>query len=951
MYKQPYHTVYFNTVCTYLYSLLASILIVYTAHAALPSNFQLPAGITQHSTIEGITEYRLDNGLTILLLPDNSQTLTTVNITYKVGSKHENYGETGMAHLLEHLLFKGTPNIPNLNEAMHKRGFKMNGTTYFDRTNYYETFNANADNLAWAIHMEADRMVNSFIAKKDLDSEMNVVLDELRRGENSSANILGQRMMAAGFDWHNYGKPTIGNPNDLNRIRIESLQNFYAHYYQPDNAVLTIAGPINIPDTLQLIVNAFKKIPKPKRVLIQAPTIEPTQEGEKRIILRRNGDSSALAIQYHLPAPTHPDYASLTVWSYILGNEPAGRLYQNLNKHTLAASTYSWINSLAERSIFIVGAKLEGKHSLDLAESALIRTIETPKTIALSELNRAKIAFESEFKQLLKSPENMAIVLSESIGQGDWRLLFLNREAIKYVTIPEINRVVNTYLTADNRTIGHFISSKTNKRAPIPYINNITEFIQNRINNTQFSPTTKLGEIIDTHPDALEKRTQRSTLNKQTPYPIPLLTLYKKNRNQTNTVSIALRWGNTEILNNQPKSVIYAANWVAPLLLEGNQASGLSKQKLTDTLSRLESTIRINSTPTGALIHITSTQSHLIEVIHLLNTLLKRKKSIQYTVDPLALTLLKSQQLAQLNTQLNDPQSQINDRINEQNNRDQGLTPNDWRYRLNTQQIREYTHKLNIKDIEQFYRQFWTMRFAQVSAVGTLPDNLSGALEHVLDGWSASQSAAKYRYIRPLNRYFAHHTFKDTLQINDKKNALLYIQANLQLKRDHIDYWPLQIGVHILGGNPLTSRIGQRIRVKEGLSYRAGNNLLVDLYDDHAIYQAYASFLPTNLQLVNTALHEELSKILTEGISAQELADTQSYLLSSLEQQRNDDAYLSSHLLYQSELGLDFSIHNQHRLRIQSADITSVNAALKRYLNNINLYAIQVAAGDFNLKH
>jgi zinc protease len=277
-------------------SYLFYLLLVPCFVSANNSVVELPAGITQHSTVEGITEYRLDNGLTVLLLPDNSQTLVTVNMTYRVGSKHENYGETGMAHLLEHLLFKGTPSIPDLSEAMNRRGFKMNGTTYFDRTNYYETFNANPAHLAWAIQMEADRMVNSFIAKKDLDSEMNVVWDELRRGENSPARILGQRMMSVAFDWHNYGKSTVGTPSDLNNVPIEALRTFYKQYYQPDNAVLSIAGRIQTKDTLALIAQAFKDIPKPVRLLTQRHTTEPTQEGERRIVLRRTGDTPILTV-------------------------------------------------------------------------------------------------------------------------------------------------------------------------------------------------------------------------------------------------------------------------------------------------------------------------------------------------------------------------------------------------------------------------------------------------------------------------------------------------------------------------------------------------------------------------------------------------------------------------------------------------------------------------------
>ena len=133
---------------------------------------KLPKGVDKITSVEGITEYKLDNGLKVLMFPDPSQETITVNITYHVGSKHENYGETGMAHLLEHLVFKGTPNHPDIPKELTDHGAEPNGTTWTDRTNYFETFAATDENLNWALDLEADRMINSYIAKKDLDSEM-----------------------------------------------------------------------------------------------------------------------------------------------------------------------------------------------------------------------------------------------------------------------------------------------------------------------------------------------------------------------------------------------------------------------------------------------------------------------------------------------------------------------------------------------------------------------------------------------------------------------------------------------------------------------------------------------------------------------------------------------------------------------------------------------------------
>src|SRR5262245_47748992 len=186
----------------------------------------LPAGVQRVTSVEGITEYALPNGLRVLLFPDQSKSTITVNVTYLVGSKHENYGETGMAHLLEHLLFKGSTKHTDIPKELQDHGSRPNGTTSYERTNYFETFSASDVNLEWALDLESDRMVNSFVAKKDLDSEMTVVRNEFEAGENNPLGVLYQRVLSTAYPWHNYGKSTIGSRADIENVPIDRLQAF-----------------------------------------------------------------------------------------------------------------------------------------------------------------------------------------------------------------------------------------------------------------------------------------------------------------------------------------------------------------------------------------------------------------------------------------------------------------------------------------------------------------------------------------------------------------------------------------------------------------------------------------------------------------------------------------------------------------------------------------------------
>src|SRR5947208_1594464 len=215
------------------------------------------------ATVEGVTEYRLSNGARVLLFPEASRPTITVNMTVLVGSRHEGYGETGMAHLLEHMVFKGTPDHPNVPKSLRDHGASFNGTTNDDRTNYFETMPATVENLEFGIQLESDRLVNSFVRREDLISEMTVVRNEFERGENNAPGILSQRIAASAFEWHNYGKSTIGNRSDIERVPIDNLQAFYKKYYQPDNCVLIIAGKFEEAKALELANKYLGSIPKP----------------------------------------------------------------------------------------------------------------------------------------------------------------------------------------------------------------------------------------------------------------------------------------------------------------------------------------------------------------------------------------------------------------------------------------------------------------------------------------------------------------------------------------------------------------------------------------------------------------------------------------------------------------------------------------------------------------
>src|SRR5580658_1013362 len=270
----------------------------------------LPPGVQKKASEGGITEYDFPNGLRVLLYPNPANPKITVNVTYLVGSRHEGYGETGMAHLLEHMDFIETTNGRQIKNEIVARGANWNGTTSDDRTNYYETVPASDDNLKWALGLEADRMVKVKFTKQILDTEMTVVRNEFERGENNPQSILRERVEATAYLWHNYGKSTIGSKDDLEHVPVARPAAFYHKYYRPDNAVLTLTGRLDEAKTLQFVADTFGKIAKPAIRLEADYTVEPAQDGERFVELRRRGQGQEVILAYHGPAAAHPDAAA-----------------------------------------------------------------------------------------------------------------------------------------------------------------------------------------------------------------------------------------------------------------------------------------------------------------------------------------------------------------------------------------------------------------------------------------------------------------------------------------------------------------------------------------------------------------------------------------------------------------------------------------------------------------
>ena len=885
-----------------------------------------PAGVRPVASVEGITEFQLDNGLRVLLFPDPSKPQVTVNITYFVGSRHEGYGETGMAHLLEHLVFKGTPDHPDIMQELTERGAQPNGTTWFDRTNYYEILPASDENLGWALGLEADRMLHSYIADKALDSEMTVVRNEMEAGENNPFGILMERVLSTAYLWHNYGKSTIGARADVENVPIERLQAFYHKYYQPDNALLVVAGNFEPAKALEMVVETFGSLPRPERtaaaILYPTYTREPTQDGERMVTLRRVGDVQIVMTSYHVPPGSHEDYAAVDVLSFVLGDAPSGRLYKALVEPQIASQVGTFAFQLREAGPLLSFAQVRKEGDLDAAWRGLNETVEGVLTSPVTgeEVERAKAALLKQVELAFNNSTGIALQLSEWAAMGDWRLFFLYRDRLEKVTADDVNRIAQAYLKPDNRTVGLFHPTDAPSRADVPDVPDVAAMVSGYAGRAAVAE----GEAFDPSPANVDARTTTFTL----PNGLDVAFLPKETRGDAVVVRLRLQFGDEASLQGRGP----AGDMAGSMLMRGTRAK--SRQQIQDEMDRLKASGGVSGGATLGTGQVTTVRQSVPDVIRLLAEIARTPSFPESEFQ-----ILKEEQLAQLEEQRSDPFALAQIALA------QKMDPWPAGHPRRTPSIEEETANVQGVTLEQvraFYEGFYGPQAGNLVVVGDFdPAEIRRVVEEAFGDWASPRS---------YERIAAHfqNVAADGISIEtpDKANAIFLAQQNLELTDTDPDYPALVLAGYMIGGGVLNSRLARRIRVQDGLSYGVGGGITGHPVDPVGAFTAFAIYAPENGEKVEAAFREEIQKVLAEGFTAEEMATSLQGLLETRQLGRAQDASLSgqisSNLYFERTFQFDATL--EEKIRILTLD--EVNAAVRRHLDLAKITVVK--AGDFS---
>jgi zinc protease len=894
--------------------------ILAVAILAWPTPTKAAEPINKVGTIEGVTEYKLANGLRVVLIPDDSKPLITINNTVLVGSRHEGYGEGGMAHLLEHMCIKSTPTFPNIMKSVRDHNASSwNAITRHDATNFFETMPATDANLEFGIKLEADRMINCDLKREDLITEMTVVRSEFEKSENNAYAILGQRTMSAAFDWHNYGKTVIGNRSDIENYPIESLRAFYKKHYRVDNAVLAIGGKFDEKKTLDLIVKYFGPIKKPTLPLPTSYTREASADGERQVSLRRVGTVAATMALYHVPAASHEDFAAIRVLHYCLNMTPDGRLHEELVKTKKAVEADSLTFAFHDPGCLGVIASSEHPKEIDHLRDEMVALVENLKPITDAEVARVKQKYKSTVQSTFRSTKDFTVDLTTWIALGDWRLFFIDRDRVQQVTAADCNRVAATYLKRENRTVGTYYPAEKPVRVAVPDAPAIAKVVD----GFRGGKGEEVGESFEPTPQNIEKRTTRGTLfdtNIKTAY------LPRKTRGQDVNFSLTLRYGNEESLKGKDSAIV----WMGAQFVYGTK--NRTRRQLDDALTQMDATMSASGGNGWINLQGSTNREYLPATLKLIVEMLREP-----AFPEAEFSAYKRQQIENLLGSRNNPESLASIAASRK------LFPHPRGHILAMFTVEEAiaeAQKTTLEDIKNVYAEQLGASDGELVVVG---DFDAAQVEPSLAGLKGWKSKVQFRRLvnvgTPLSK-------GENLVIHTPDNANSVYLAKLvyPMKDDDADYAAMMVANRLLGGRA-DSRLFNKVRVANGLSYEINSRFSADNEDPSAEFTIRAITNPANMPKVKALVMGELEKFAKEGATIEDVEAAKKEIIEETKPLLSDMSNVVSVLRESLRVGYTMQKIADEDERVRKVTPEDVKRAFNRVVDANKLFVVE--AGDF----
>ena len=941
---------------------------------------QLPAGVTFVTEAEGIREYRLANGMKVLLVENRVAPVATVLVVYKVGSRNEAVGYTGSTHLLEHMMFKGTPTFnkeqnTQIAATLQKLGADFNATTWYDRTNYFET--VPSDQIELAIKLEADRMRNSLIADSDRQSEMTVVRNELERGQNEPAEVLDEAVYATAFREHPYHHPTIGWRSDVEGVPTLRLKAFYDTFYYPNNATAIIVGDFERENALSLINKYFGAYAASENPIPEVYTEEPPQQGERRLVIRRAGELAIVQMAFHTPGvlgqmtvlssielagraanpPAQNDIYPLVVLSAALSNGVTSRLYQALVEKQLAISVTSNADQHRDPGLFSISATVRPGIEPRQVEGVILAELRrvAEQGLADAEVDKAKqqIIAQEAFKR--DGTFNIAEQMSEAEAVADWRFFKDYSSNISKVTASDIQRVARSYFAEDNRTVGYFIPKQTDGVAENGGAEN------GNAHSSDALALTARGVKFYRDPRMSEETGGSTTPQAKEQQPVPPRGDKSSDAARANTPAsvrssnFAERIARIELANGatllvlenhatptfslrgsfragsyfEPRDKPGLARITAEMLERGTERR--NKLQIASDLESVGAEMDFSADPFAVNIAARALSKDLPLVMH---TLAEELREPLFAADELE--KLKQQTIAAIREQQANTRFRAYERFTES-----VFDPANPFYQHPGDKLIESISSITVEDVRRYYTERYGGRSLILAVAGDV--QASDVQEQFKDAFASFEGPQSID-INVADPQPQEAARREVVLLKDKANVDILLGSAAPLRRESKDYYAALIANSALGESTLSSRLGLQVRDKEGLTYGINSRFRAPSLAAGPWYIG-VSVNPQNVEkAINSAL-DVIRDYVKNGIHTDELADEKSSAIGSFKVSLATNAGIAN-ALWNAEfyhLGADYI--DRYPQLVQAVRLEEVNAAIRKYFKPDQLTV--VIAGDY----
>jgi zinc protease len=906
-------------------TLIAALFLLALPLAALPDN------VEKIDSFRGVDQYRLkSNGMTILLVPEHSSPVITFMVVYHVGSRNEAPGNTGSAHLLEHMIFnKSTENFgrakghKTFQEVLFEAGAdyaSTNMTTWYDRMNGYSTLPS--DKLELAMKIEADRLGRGLILDSERQSEMSVVRNEYEIGENDPWQALWKATVASAIQAHPYHWSTIGYRSDIEGVTTEKLREHYKNFFWPDNAEAVLVGDFDTEKALAMFDREFGGFKKSDRPIPQVITVEPPQEGERRTLVQRPATVGMVMIGYMRPGALHPDFIPLEVLNSILADGVNSRLYRALVEKQLATQVQANNWTLKDPYPLLIDATLAaGKAHQDVENAIKAAVAEVVANgVTDEEVKRAQQQIEVAIVRSRDGTYNYASQLGESIASTNWKWFLTYVDNIKAVTAADVKRVAAAYLVPDKATVGWFVPTAA---------------------KTASSPSGATGsQPVAAVASTESRRAESPAVQKSTKTPARTFAQRTTRRVLPNGLIV-------DILENHSvptvaiRALAFAGDSAAPagkpavpaltakMLARGTTSR--SKEQIGQLLDNVGATRSYTTTLTDSLI---SANGMARDLPLLLEVLSDELKNPAFTAEELgkAKKELENDFLRNDDNTSNRALERLSQLVYRDNHPYRGV---------GRAKLVESATAATVDDLRAFHRARYSGAGLILAIVGDIDTAKTLALVEKHLGTLPKGERISYAQIARTTP--GDKAVREAITMRGKANMNIVLGTASGLRRSDADYEAALIANAALGQNSLSSRIGRRVRDTEGLSYALGSRLAnSDLVD--GLWWVNVNVAPQNVAKALQSTREEIEKFAKEGVTAAEVESQQSYFAGNYQVGLGSNGGVATALVNAEKFGFGPRYLDEFPSRIRAVSTDEVNAAVRKYFFPDKLHVI--VAGD-----